>query len=456
MVEIKGLLRKQKEVLKMSRVICSLVALFLIASQAVAQEKPVYGFPEAFPEIHAFFDWEGKDFEKDGYGEGVADFNVWDLHLLINSAVRENINLGTEMEFGHRYYYKYFTLVQTKVDWKLNQYAGLTFGKFFVPFGPGPEKNYYASFRKLPSRPYIYSFREQLPREYTTRPKYWRVFPVSLPSNNWRDVGLGFKGEAAVAGTMKVNYDLALVNGLQQEIDCLHCHPHQHYIGDVFTNPGKSTTTVTFNDLNQYLRITDSTDPHDAINGKSCINCHALHHRIEHLDNNSNKTIVGRIGFSPKEGIEIGASFATGKYDKKEKYGVNLLGIDGQVNLGKLSILGEYVSRKVEADKGTLDTGTPTGEKGSFTLESYYAQVAYKILEGRKHLNYLEAILRYDAIDPNTDVDDDLDRNRTTLGLALSPYKHTLFKLEYQMVKEPNAAAEKKNNGYTLSLSVDF
>lgn len=73
-----------------------------------------------------FFDWQGFGFGKEGYNEGKTDFDVWDLHLLVNSAVRENVNLGIEMESGHRYYYKYFTLVQSKVDWKLNRYAGLT------------------------------------------------------------------------------------------------------------------------------------------------------------------------------------------------------------------------------------------------------------------------------------------------------------------------------------------
>lgn len=42
------------------RVFSLIVAVFLLVSAvgvitSVAQEKPVYGFPEAFPEIHAFF-----------------------------------------------------------------------------------------------------------------------------------------------------------------------------------------------------------------------------------------------------------------------------------------------------------------------------------------------------------------------------------------------------------------
>jgi len=408
--------------------ICSLVVLFLVVSQAVAQEKPVYGFPEAFPEVHAFFDWQGKDFQEEGYAEGRADFTIWNLYLMFNSAIRENVNTVIELEAGQRDFYKYLNFVQTKIDWKLNRYANLAIGKFFVPFGPGAEVNYYAPFRKLISRPYIYSLREQLPREEDlNRPKYWNLFPLTLPANNWRDVGVGFKGEVPVKEKMKVKYDLALVNGLKQETDCFHCHAHRH----------ENMTAV--------------PAPED-----SCLLCHAPHHRQENWDNNSDKTIAGRVGFSPKEGIELGLSYATGKYDKEEKYGINLLGIDGQINIGKLSILGEYASRKVEADKGTLATGTSTGEKGSFTLEGYYIRAAYRIIEGWKHLDYLDAVVRYDAIDPNTDKDDDLDRNRITVGLALSPYKHMLFKVEYQMVREPNAATEKENDGYMLSLSAAF
>jgi len=414
--------------------ICSLVVLFLVVSQAVAQEKPVYGFPEAFPEVHAFFDWQFINFQEEGYVEGNADFKIWNLYLMFNSAIRENVNTVVEIEAGQRDFYKYLNFVQTKVDWKLNRYANLAIGKFFVPFGPGPEVNYYTPFRKLISRPYIYSLREQLPRKANlSRPGYWKLFPLTLPANNWRDVGIGFEGEAPIKEKMKVKYNLAVVNGLKQETDCFHCHAHRH---------GDNMTTLPTPENN-------------------CLTCHAPHHRQENWDNNSNKTIAGRIGFLPKEGIELGISYATGKYDKEEKYGISLFGIDGDINLGKLSIRGEYVTRKVEADEGILSsigtsTAAATGVKGSFTLEGYYIRVAYRILEGKKHLNYLDVALRYDVIDPNKDVEDELDRNRWTLGLALSPYPHMLFKLEYQMVDEPNATTKSKNDGYMFSLSAAF
>ncbi len=417
----------------MGRIVSFLVVMLLVVGQTVAQEKPIYGFPEAFPEVHAFFDWQFINFQEKGYVEGVADFKIWNLYLMFNSAIRENVNTVVEIEAGQRDFYKYLNFVQTKIDWKLNRYANLAIGKFFVPFGPGAEVNYYTLFRKLISRPYIYSLREQLPREPSiSRPGYWKLFPLTLPANNWRDVGINFKGEVPVKEKMKVEYDLAVVNGLKQETDCFHCHGHKH---------GNATLPI---------------EPKD-----QCLLCHAPHHRQENWDNNSNKTIAGRVGFSLKEGTEIGLSYATGKYDKKEDYGVNLFGMDGDINLGKLSIRGEYVTRKVEADEGILSssgtsTTVATGVKGSFTLEGYYLRVAYRILEGKKHLNYLEVALRYDMIDPNKDVKDEYDRNRWTVGLAFSPYAHMLFKLEYQMVDEPNAVTKIENDGYMFSLSAAF
>ncbi len=428
---INQIFKKQKEEIRMGRTISFLVVMLLVVSPVVAQEKPVYGFSEAFPEVHAFFDYQFINFQEDGYVEGVADFKIWNLYLMFNSAIRENVNAIIELEAGHRDFYKYLNFVQTKADWRLNRYAKLSFGKFFVPFGPGAEVNYYAPFRKLISRPYIYSLREQLPREAVNRPlagqQYWNLFPLTLPANNWRDVGVDFKGEVPVKERMKVKYDIALVNGLKNETDCFHCHAHRH-------------------DSSTYAKPDPKND---------CLLCHAPHHRQENWDNNSNKTIAGRIGFAAKEGMEVGISYATGKYDKDEKYGINLLGIDGQMSIGKFSLLGEYVSREVEADKGDLGTGA-AGEKGSFILQGYYIRVAYRIIEQREHLEFLDAVVRYDAIDPNTDKDDDLDRNRITLGLALAPYKHMLFKLEYQMVDEPNAATEIKNDGIMLSLSAAF
>lgn len=209
---------------------------------------------------------------------------------------------------------------------------------------------------------------------------------------NWYSVGVGINGTIPL-GTTTFNYDAALANGLTSPLrDVL--HP-----GNVSLSPMR--------------------------------------------DNNADKALTGRIGFSPFQYLELGASFYTGKYDADERYRISFLGSDVDLEFRNLSLRGEYVWSPVET------------AQGDHRRSGFYLQIAYQLLKEHKYLNYLGLTARYDTLDLDRDDTNNEDLNRLTLGLNISPYPHFLFKIDYEIVTE-RAAPGLANNGIWIQAVLDF
>lgn len=175
---------------------------------------------------------------------------------------------------------------------------------------------------------------------------------------NWYSVGVGIKGEIPLPMSFMLNYDFAITNGLTSPLRSV-LHP----------------------------------------DGRA---------QIPTRDNNTDKAPVGRMGFSPFRGLELGTSFYTGKYDEDERYGISLLGGDVGWKFKDLSITGEYIWSLAE---------TAQGDQRKSGL---YLQTAYQLLKEHKYLNYLELAVRYDTLDPDRNVINSKDLSRLTLGLNIS------------------------------------
>lgn len=175
----------------------------------------------------------------------------------------------------------------------------------------------------------------------------------------------------------------------------------------------------------------------------------------QNRDNNSDRTILGRIALAPNIGeagySEIGFSYATGKFDTAAEDEFKIFDIDARIQIMGLDLRGEYAKRSGD-------------DQGAFQADStgWYLQASYKMLQGRNLINYIEPKIRYDKSDADKDnpkpiqkgltADDEL--SRITVGINYSPYPHFLFKTEYQFINEKDKSLD--NDGFMISAVVDF
>ncbi len=153
-------------------------------------------------------------------------------------------------------------------------------------------------------------------------------------------------------------------------------------------------------------------------------------------DNNSSKTLGGRIALECFPGFEVGGSYSRGKYDENNKRDIDFLGADFQLKRGNLEIRGEYITSRVEqkAEDG-----------GNYYRNGYYIQTAYRYPFDLDYLKYLEGVLRFDSVDPNKDITDGNEADRIAFGINYSPIKQVIFKFEYAVENEPGEGIHGKS-----------
>ena len=204
--------------------------------------------------------------------------------------------------------------------------------------------------------------------------------PMSL-ARSWQDQGAGVHGKVALGQSdMNLMYDLAVSNGLS----------------------GMSLTPAT-------------------------------------PDNNDNKTFGGMVSLMPAEGVEVGGSFAYGKYDTGGHNNYMLAGGHAVYSMiENLDVMGEF-------RYGSVDSAGIAGADLSEML--FYGTVSYKIpMEG---IEYVEPAVRFGWFDPNTDsASSDDTFMQVAFGLNVSPAEHFALKGEFQLNKESVAsgATEPDNN----------
>ncbi|NIQ58865.1 MAG: hypothetical protein GWN71_37445, partial [Gammaproteobacteria bacterium] len=154
-------------------------------------------------------------------------------------------------------------------------------------------------------------------------------------------------------------------------------------------------------------------------------------------DNNANKALVARLGYSPVLGLEVGGSIHTGGYAPRGGLVVGttellsgderltILALDGIYNRGPFEVLGEYARSSLDA---------PVGAPAAFATaqQGYYLQGNYHF--GHGLVPYFDgsiftAVARWDDVDHDTGRDG-LGARRLTFGLNWRPVEETVFKLD--------------------------
>ncbi|MBF8276891.1 MAG: hypothetical protein HW390_1964 [Candidatus Brocadiaceae bacterium] len=161
------------------------------------------------------------------------------------------------------------------------------------------------------------------------------------------------------------------------------------------------------------------------------------HEDVQQLwDNNSNKTIGGRLGYEFLRGLEMGGSYSRGKYDEDNQYDIDFLAADIQFKRGNLEARGEYITSHVEQ---ASSVGSDYNRNG------YYLQTSYKYPVDINYFRYVEGVLRFDSVDPNRNVTDGKEADRVAFGINYSPMEHVQFKFEHEVENEPGEPVHGKS-----------
>jgi hypothetical protein len=135
-------------------------------------------------------------------------------------------------------------------------------------------------------------------------------------------------------------------------------------------------------------------------------------------DNNEEKSLVGRLNYSPFLGLDLGGSFHVGAYDDAGDHNLSIFAVDASYNRGPFDFMGEFASASVDGVAADSRSG-------------YYAQVGYHFLPGplpQFPNSIFTASFRYDHLDLDIS-----DETRLTFGLNFRPEEETVMKLDYEI-----------------------
>lgn len=134
-------------------------------------------------------------------------------------------------------------------------------------------------------------------------------------------------------------------------------------------------------------------------------------------DNNNDKALVGRMGISPRLGIDLGASLHTGKYDAAGANRLSILGIDGKFSRSIFELQGEYAYATANGIAGD--------QQGAYAQTNiHFAHDQF--LPG----SVFTGVARWDWVDYNSNQTGDSEYGLTA-GLNFRPVEDAVFKLDY-------------------------
>jgi hypothetical protein len=180
-------------------------------------------------------------------------------------------------------------------------------------------------------------------------------------------------------------------------------------------------------------------------------------------DNNSSKTLGGRLGLDIDHWLQLGVSGMSGDYDERDNDHYLFLGADARASWGPLTLRGEFVHAHLERPARIDAQGRPCRSSdlscsllgGSLARRGWYAEAVWSTRPTwLRLLDELSYVLRYDQLDEDDSVTDLLDARRVALGVMLVPMPHFRMKLQYEITDEEDE--EFDNNALLLEGSVDW
>ncbi|MDP6925369.1 MAG: hypothetical protein R2568_09140 [Candidatus Scalindua sp.] len=246
-------------------------------------------------------------------------------------------------------------------------------------------------------------------QDLTDRPMVsTHILPTTLV-----EAGMGFFGTFYPSELSKLDYEIYLVNGFQ--------------------SVRGSTSVLTAADAASASEIQDFIK--DSRGSKQS-------------DNNTNFAVLGRVGYSPFLGLEIGASVHSGYIDDSDSNRMTIKAIDWTYQRGAFELVGEYGHASIERE-GFMDDGTQKSDRMAGDMWGVYAEPRYhfmpQILKDAAPTFFTDnstftAVLRLGYMDINqpTNVanEGDILRSRITPGINFRYTEDTVFKLEYQFNDE--------------------
>ncbi len=178
-------------------------------------------------------------------------------------------------------------------------------------------------------------------------------------------------------------------------------------------------------------------------------------------DNNDDKPISWRLGFSPIKGLLMRIEGMAGKYDTNDKYDFDYLTSEIFYSAGRLDTMLGLLQLKFDApaDSGTAAVKWPGGE---VTQTALYLVAGYKVLDKEMGFNFVQPVLRYQWCNPNAKAPSSVSqyesygkRQSYELGVNVSPWEHVLFKAAYRWQDIIKGTAI-KGDGFTMEAVVDF
>ncbi|MBU1043701.1 MAG: hypothetical protein KJ915_04800 [Candidatus Omnitrophica bacterium] len=368
-----------------------------------------YGFDAALPEIHGFLStqfWNtGKNIQgyyADGSSSanagGESTFLPQSFYVDIISEITPNLLVEGEFELYHG---SSFKPGAERILWHPSMEFNLSIGRQFVLLG-SQEKVYY------PTSTY---------RFFTWQPYLYERF---LRFTGWWDSGICAAGRYWLQedSDAYMEYGLMLSNGP----------------GDL----GANATSVMKSNGYVYEQFNSSRQSYD---------------------NNDNKAVSWRLGFSPFEGLLWRVEAMTGQYDTNDLYDFTYLTSELFYTSGRFDSMIGLMQLDFDAPK---DSGSGLWPGGTVTQQAYYISAGYKVLDKEKGINFLQPVIRYQWCNPNVDAPSSVsayesygERSAIDLGVNFSPWEHVVFRTAYRWedtITGPGLDGE----GFTMEAVVDF
>jgi hypothetical protein len=141
-------------------------------------------------------------------------------------------------------------------------------------------------------------------------------------------------------------------------------------------------------------------------------------------DNNHDKALVARAGFSPVLGSSVGLSVHTGKYDNAGQHNLSIGALDAKATFGALEIQGEFALASADIDRVKYPTAAAK-------QSGLYAQANFHLLhDAFLNGSVVTLVARGDWVDYDTERPGE-DEEGFTLGANFRPTEETVFKFDY-------------------------
>ncbi len=339
-------------------------------------------------------------------------FNQVRMIPFIYSDITERIKFATEIEFErggpqNNQNDGELKLEFAQIDYLVNEAVNLRAGIILVPMG---------KFNLLHDSPL---------NDLVDRPMVARMI---MPST-WSESGAGLYGTFYPSSMSKLDYELYVINGLQNTSN------------GTLQAPGTVVTDLTGT---RNARGSMARSPHD------------------------DKAIVGRLAYSPMLGIEVAGSGYHGLLGNRSSNGVNnfesyvdMFAVDWTLQKGPWELIGESHWVRISGNQGQGSrTVGPSGMAGYYVQANYHFLPDFLKKLAPEHFtdaSTFTAVVRWEQIDTDTT---DITRNyclaggapaancpgnarelqRLTIGLNFRPIEDTVFKIDYQWNSQLNTS----------------